>query len=66
MATTRWIDTQTSILEEAIMLLCDAVEDDSEDLSIYRKNWRLGKAFSSNKTVKINGRDIKYNIIKYS
>ena len=36
MATTRWIDTQTSILEEAIMLLCDAVEDDSEDLSIYR------------------------------
>lgn len=66
MATTRWIDTQTSILEEAIGLLCDAVEDDSEDLSIYRKNWRLGKAFSSNKTVRINGRDIEYNVIKYS
>lgn len=66
MATTRWIDRQTLELEEAIKLLCDAVEDDSEDLSIYRKNWRLGKAFSSNKTVRINGHDIEYNVIKYS
>lgn len=66
MATTRWIDTQTALLEEAIILLCDAVEDDSEGLSIYRKNWRLGKAFPLNKTVKINGRDIEYNVIKYS
>lgn len=66
MATTRWIDTQTPILEDTITLLCDAVEDDNRELSIYWKNWRLSKAFSDHRTVKINGRDIKYNVIKYS
>lgn len=66
MATTRWIDMQETSFDKAIKLLCDDVEDDSKNLSIYRKNWRLSKTFSSNKSVRINGRNIEYNVIKYS
>lgn len=66
MATTRWVDKETLSLEDAIRLLCDNVEDDSEDLTICRKNWNLTKVFQNNETVRLSGRTIMYNVIKYS
>lgn len=66
MATTRWIDTQATSLEDTVVLLCDNVEDDNDELSICWKNWHLSKAFPNNETVRISGRDIQYNVIKYN
>ena len=65
MSTTRWLDTQTRELNEAIELLIDCVEDDSTGTIVWR-NWKLEKVFEANENICLNGRNIEYNLIKGS
>lgn len=63
MSTTRWLDSKTKDLDSAIDLLIDHVEDDSTG-NILWVGWCLEKVFEENQSIRLNGRDIKYNLIK--
>ncbi len=64
MSTTRWSDTKTNLLDDAISLLIDAVTSDEKQTSISWENWYFTKAFDRNPSIQLNGRDIQYNMIK--
>lgn len=64
MSTTRWSDTKTNLLDDAISLLIDAVTSDEKQTSISWENWHFTKAFDRNPSIQLNGRDIQYNMIK--
>lgn len=66
MATTRWIDNEITLLDEAINRLLQAPEDDiSPETTIYSK-WQVSKMFNANQQIAFNGRTITYNYIKFS
>lgn len=66
MSTVRWRDTQTKSLDKAIELLVDVVETEDKTSSMFWDNWNVYKAFNENQIIKLNGKDIMYNVIKYS
>ena len=69
MATTRWVDKKLNSLDNAINLLLQGIDDETETESenaAYYKNWTFSKCSDDNLTIKLNGRDVTYNVIKYS
>lgn len=64
MSTTRWVDTQTNLLDTAIELLTDLVAEEDKTTNISWENWQFTKAFVENQSIRLNGRDIQYNMIK--
>lgn len=64
--TTRWIDRKTTDLNDAVKLLMDGVEPDERAKTIVWDNWQLDKIFSENCEIALNGRNISYNMIRYS
>lgn len=65
-ATTRWRDTINKDINSAIESLIDAVDSDEKITNISWNNWHLEKTFNDNQVIKLNGRDVTYNYIKYS
>lgn len=66
MSTTRWTDSKTIKLDDAISLLIDPVEENDENKWIVWRDWQLNKAFSSSKSITINGFNVDYNVIHYN
>lgn len=66
MSTTRWKDTETTNLDRAIELLTDDVINDERVASLTWENWRLSKAFQVNQSIRMNGREISFNLINYA
>lgn len=64
MSTTRWADAETGLLDAAITLLTDDVADEDKVTNIAWQNWHFTKVFDNNQSMKLNGRDIQYNMIK--
>lgn len=64
MSTTRWVDKQTNLLDTAIELLTDLVVEEDKTTNISWENWQFTKAFVENLSIRLNGRDIQYNMIK--
>lgn len=65
-ATTRWRDTVTTNLDEAVQKLIDDVIPDEKVTNITWSNWQFDKVFESNQCIELNGRKVDYNFIKYS
>lgn len=65
-ATTRWRDAVTDNLNSAIEKLMDQVVSDEKITNISWDNWHLEKAFSENQCMQLNGREVEYNLVKYS
>lgn len=64
MSTTRWSDTETSLLDSAIALLMDPVSIEDKAANISWENWNFTKVFTDNQSMQLNGRNIQYNILK--
>lgn len=64
--TTRWIDRKTVDLDDAVSLLIDSVEPDEKVKTIVWDNWCFDKRFLENCEIMLNGRNISYNMIRYS
>lgn len=64
MSTTRWSDTETSLLDSAIALLMDPVSIEDKAANISWENWNFTKVFTDNQSMQLNGRNIQYNMIK--
>ncbi len=64
--TTRWIDRKTVNLDNAVGLLIDSVESDEKAKTIVWNNWHFDKIFPENREIMLNGRNIFYNMIRYS
>ena len=64
MSTPRWLDTETTSLDSAITLLIDSVAGDDKIANISWDNWNFTKVFEENQLMRLNGRDIKFNMIK--
>lgn len=65
-ATTRWKDLQIKSIDVAIDKLIDEVTSDERMTNISWDNWTLKRVFSENQTMKLNGKDVKYNYISYA
>ena len=63
MSTTRWSDTETSLLDSAIALLMDPVSIEDKAANISWENWNFTKVFTDNQSMQLNGRNIQYNMI---
>lgn len=66
MATRRWRDDETVSLDEALTLLLDDVPDENKSSGNYWKNMKTKKVFSENQSINLNGRNIRYNLVKCS
>ncbi len=66
MITTRWIETGDKRLDEIITILLDLPTNDSLSDSIAYTDWNIKKIFDCNKIIKLNNKDIEYNLIRYS
>lgn len=66
MQTTRWIDRETQSLDTAIELLTDVVLDDVSEDVISWNNWHFQKASDNNFEECFNGRNITFNVVRYS
>lgn len=64
MSTTRWSDTETSLLDSAIALIMDPVSIEDKAANIFWENWNFTKVFTDNQSMQLNGRNIQYNMIK--
>lgn len=67
MATTRWNDKETLVMEDALnkILTHKNAEDLSTDKIIYT-NWQTVKAFSKNLKYQFNDKEIEFNYISFS
>lgn len=66
MVTTRWSDSENNILENVIERLLQIPEDDEVGESIAYADWKINKKFDGNPKIRLNNREIQYNLIKYS
>lgn len=66
MVTTRWSDSENSILENVLERLLQIPEDDEVGESIAYADWEINKKFNDNPKIMLNNREISYNLIKYS
>ena len=66
MVTTRWSDSENSILDNVIERLLQIPEDDEIGESIAYADWKINKKFDGNPKITLNNREISYNLIKYS
>lgn len=62
-STTRWRDTVVENIDQAIQKLIDDVTEEEKVTNIIWENWSIQKCFTDNKTIKLNGKDIKFNYI---
>ena len=65
-STTRWRDTVVENIDQAIQKLIDDVTEEEKVTNIIWENWSIQKCFTDNKTIKLNGKDIKFNYITYA
>lgn len=65
-STTRWRDTVVENINQAIQNLIDDVTEEEKVTNIIWENWSIQKCFTDNKTIKLNGKDIKFNYITYA
>lgn len=65
-ATTRWRDTTTENIEDAVESLIDEVTSEERITNITWDNWNLQRAFDKNQHMQLNGRDVEYNYVSYS
>lgn len=65
MSTTHWIDNEITELNDAVALLIDAIEDDTEGVS-RKVNWEATASFESNQNIVINGQNIEFNLVRVS
>lgn len=66
MVTTRWSDSENCILDNVIERLLQIPEDDEVGESIAYADWKINKKFDGNPKIRLNNREIQYNLIKYS
>lgn len=62
---TRWKDCENNDFDKVINLLMSVPTDDTLNDTTGYINWNITKDFDENQVVKLNSRDIKYNVIKY-
>ena len=65
-STTRWRDTVVENIDQAIQKLIDDVTEEEKVTNIIWENLSIQKCFTDNKTIKLNGKDIKFNYITYA
>lgn len=65
-STTRWRDTVVENINQAIQNLIDDVTEEEKVTNIIWENWSIQKCFTDNQTIKLNGKDIKFNYITYA
>ena len=65
-STTRWRDTVVENIDQAIQKLIDDVTEEEKVTNMIWENWSIQKCFTDNKTIKLNGKDIKFNYITYA
>ena len=63
MVTTRWSDSENSILDNVIERLLQIPEDDEIGESIAYADWKINKKFDDNPKITLNNREISYNLI---
>lgn len=66
MVTTRWTDYENSVLDNVLEILLQVPEDDGVGDSISYADWEINKKFHNNSKIRLNNREIEYNLIKYS
>lgn len=66
MATTRWKDTKTNNLSEAVNLLVSQVPNDESTTGIRRMNWRITPSFDNSQEMTLFGHTYTYNLIRFS
>ncbi len=64
--TTRWRDTISENISEAIESLIDDVVSDEKNTNITWENWNLQKVLDENQKIVLNGNTVEYNYVKYS
>lgn len=57
---------QRILIERAIELLVDSVENDDRESKTRRENWEIKKVFDENKKITLFGNKIEYNMIRFS
>lgn len=65
-ATTRWRDTVSGGIDDAIQKLIDDVIDEDKVTNVTWDNWSIEKFFNDTQSIVLNGKDIKFNYIKYA
>lgn len=66
MATTRWKDTKTNNLNDAVNLLEATVPNDDATTGIRRVNWRINKVFTDSQEMVLFGHTYSYNLVRFS
>lgn len=65
MITTRWKDNETTDFNRIVELLATIPPDEiNEEISTYA-NWDIKRVFEENQEINLNGKKIKFNLIKY-
>lgn len=65
-ATTRWIDNSCGEIDTVIEKLIDEVPSDDKVTNISWDNWRLHKVFDQLQKILLNGKEVRYNCIRYT
>lgn len=63
-ATTRWIDSEHSDLDEAVAAFLEHIDDDDPTSNIYWRNWRAMKCFDQSQAINLNDREVQYNLLE--
>lgn len=65
-STTKWRDTISENIDESIQKLIDEVVDDDKVTNVRWSNWRVEKFFEDTQSIILNGKEVKFNYIKYA
>ena len=65
-ATTRWRDTVSKGIDDSIQKLIDDVIDEDKVTNVTWDNWSIDKIFNDTQSIVLNGKNIRFNYIKYA
>ena len=65
-ATTRWWDTVSEGIDDSIQKLIDDVIDEDKVTNVTWDNWSIDKSFNDTQSIVLNGKNTRFNYIKYA
>lgn len=65
MITTRWKDSKAENFENIITLLMTTPQNDTNTETTIYTNWKVEKVFETNQSIKLNKKNIIFNLIRY-
>lgn len=65
-STTRWRDTVSEGIDDAVQKLIDDVIEEDKVINVTWDNWSIDKFFAETQSIVMNGKEVKFNYIKYA